>query len=154
MLINKEPDHLGPGLGHLGRFLGSTWNRQLKFSAYAWFMIFWIWAHFDNFYFQRFIEGTKGKNSKFSVFLNFFHWSKWNTYIKSNFVAFLENLNFFMLYFDFYLWNIEYYHFFRVLCLQNQSQTQLCFKILIGPDPRPRKIWKLSVDKLDPKESK
>ena len=28
----KGPDHLGPGLWHLGRFLGSTWNRQLKFS--------------------------------------------------------------------------------------------------------------------------
>ena len=32
--LEKRPDHLG-------RFLGSTWNRQLKFSAYAWFMIFW-----------------------------------------------------------------------------------------------------------------
>ena len=32
---DKGPDHLGPGLGHLDRFLDSTRNRQHKFSAYA-----------------------------------------------------------------------------------------------------------------------
>ena len=37
----KGPDHLGPGLEHLGRFLGSTWDRQLKFSEFAWFRISW-----------------------------------------------------------------------------------------------------------------
>ena len=45
--FRKGPDHLAPGLGHLGRFLGSTWNRQLKFSAYAWFMIFWSLSKFE-----------------------------------------------------------------------------------------------------------
>ena len=27
--LKKVPDHLGPGLEHLGRFLGSTWDREL-----------------------------------------------------------------------------------------------------------------------------
>ena len=30
--IYIRPDHLAPSLGHLGRFLGSTLNEQLKFS--------------------------------------------------------------------------------------------------------------------------
>ena len=37
LFFNKGPDHLGPSeLGDLGRFMGTTWNRQLKFSAYTW----------------------------------------------------------------------------------------------------------------------
>ena len=46
-LKSKGPDYLGHGLGYLGKFLGSTWNRQLKFSAYAWFMIFWSLSKFE-----------------------------------------------------------------------------------------------------------
>ena len=30
---SKGTDHLGPSLGHLCKFLGSTWDRKLKFSA-------------------------------------------------------------------------------------------------------------------------
>ena len=71
---SKWPDHLGHRTGYLCRFLGSTWNRQWKFSAYVWFM---IWAHLDNFYFHCFIGGTKGKKSKkqwivLAGILNFF----------------------------------------------------------------------------------
>ena len=40
----KRPFHLGPGLRHLGRYLSSTWNRHLKYLAYAWFMI-WVHLH-------------------------------------------------------------------------------------------------------------
>ena len=32
-VFNKGPDHLAPGLGHPGRFLDSTSDRQLKFST-------------------------------------------------------------------------------------------------------------------------
>ena len=37
--LNKGPDHLAPSFGHPGRFLGSTRDRQLKFSKFAWFGI-------------------------------------------------------------------------------------------------------------------
>ena len=47
-----------PQLGDLGRFLGSKWDRQLKFSAYAFFFDFvkplQIWAYLDNSFFHSF----------------------------------------------------------------------------------------------------
>ena len=58
------------GMG-LNGFLGSTWNRQLKFSAYAWFMIFWSLSKFElnktTFIFYCFLGGTKGKKIKKTI---------------------------------------------------------------------------------------
>ena len=52
----------------LGRFLGSQWDRQLKFSAYASFLISWSLSKFeliiDNFFFIVSKEGSKEKNSE------------------------------------------------------------------------------------------
>ena len=39
--------HFAPGLGHLGRFLSSTWVRQLKFWEFAWFRISWNLLKFE-----------------------------------------------------------------------------------------------------------
>ena len=77
----KDQIILPTGRGILAdRFLGSTWNRKLKFSAYAWFIIFW--AHLDNFYFHFFIQNPCTDLS--IVFLNFSLWSPlWNNENKS-----------------------------------------------------------------------
>jgi hypothetical protein len=71
--------------GHLGRFLGSTWDRMLNFSANAGFRIFWNLTKFQlfyiyNFFFHSFQGGTKRKKPQkpmysfgnFSAFLLWF----------------------------------------------------------------------------------
>ena len=45
--VNKGSDHLAHSLGGLGRFLGSQWDRQLKFSAYVSFLIWWSLSKFE-----------------------------------------------------------------------------------------------------------
>ena len=45
--IMKGSDHLAHSWGGLGRFLGSQWDRQLKFSAYASFLILWSHLKFE-----------------------------------------------------------------------------------------------------------
>ena len=45
--IVKGSDHLGFSWGGLGRFLGSQWDRQLKFSANASFLISWSLSKFE-----------------------------------------------------------------------------------------------------------
>ena len=60
---------LGPNLYSVWGFLTSKCNeiRQVKFSANAWFGIFWkIWAHLNNFYVLHFIGGPKWKNQNTS----------------------------------------------------------------------------------------
>ena len=84
---------LGPKLYRGWGFLTSTWDRQLKFSAYALIYDFMkplkIWVHLDNVYFHCFIRGTKEIFSislpKLSiVFFNFSLWSPiWNNENKS-----------------------------------------------------------------------
>ena len=43
----KGSDHLAHSWGGLGWFLGSQWDRQLKFSAYASFLISWSLSKFE-----------------------------------------------------------------------------------------------------------
>ena len=43
----KGSDHLAHSWGDLGRFLGSQWDRHLKFSAYASFLISWSLSKFE-----------------------------------------------------------------------------------------------------------
>ena len=45
--ILKGSDHLAHSWGGLGCFLGSQWDRQLKFSAYASFLISWSLSKFE-----------------------------------------------------------------------------------------------------------
>ena len=47
MVTVKGSDHLAHSWGGLGRFLGSQWDRQLKFSAYASFLISWSLSKFE-----------------------------------------------------------------------------------------------------------
>ena len=46
-LSSKGSDHLAHSWGVLGRFLGSQWDRDLKFSAYASFLILWSLSKFE-----------------------------------------------------------------------------------------------------------
>ena len=76
----KGSDHLAHSWGGLGRFLGSHWDRQLKFSVYASFLISWSLSKFelmylDNSFFIVSKGGTKGKRLKNQCkFSTFFLW--------------------------------------------------------------------------------
>ena len=67
-LTSEGPDHLGPGLGNLGRFLDSTWDRELWLSEFACFGISWNLSKFDIVYTNFIFIISKGrtlrKNSK------------------------------------------------------------------------------------------
>ena len=45
--LGKGLDHSGAGSDSFGAFLGSQWVRQLKFSAYAPFLILWSLSKFE-----------------------------------------------------------------------------------------------------------
>ena len=77
-MSTKGSDHFAHSWGGLGRFLGSQWDRQLKISAYASFLISWSLSKFELIQTTLFFIVSKGgpKQKSWKIgFSAFFFWS-------------------------------------------------------------------------------